>query len=178
MDYIELVSGNIMEYNSRIFDYDWSPREDAMTALLTTSTQVSKLYAAIHVSDSTKTPKFQFSAEEVDLAYKPGNLIDYSWYYNYLIEANFPFIVMAGEFDMKDGAAGQMHWMKQTLTSLNDDFWTQDRKIYEFDAQGHTQIGGYYQTQANFTLLTVPKSGHFIPADIYSASKAYLDDYT
>ena len=37
MDYIELVSGNVMEYNSQIFDYDWSPHDESMTALLTTS---------------------------------------------------------------------------------------------------------------------------------------------
>jgi len=58
MDYIELVSGNVMEYNSQIFAYDWTPHEESMTALLTTSSQVSKLYEAIHISDSTKTPKF------------------------------------------------------------------------------------------------------------------------
>ena len=53
-----------------------------------------------------------FSSEAVDLAYKPGNLVDYSYYYNYLIDLNFPFIIMAGEFDMKDGSAGQVVWMK------------------------------------------------------------------
>lgn len=38
-------------------------------------------------------------------------------------------------------------------------------------------MGGYFKTEGNFTLLTVPKSGHFVPADNYYASKAYLDDY-
>jgi hypothetical protein len=37
MDYIELVSGNVMEYNAQIFDYDWSPHEESMTALLASS---------------------------------------------------------------------------------------------------------------------------------------------
>lgn len=138
MDYIKLVSGNVMEYNSQIFAYDWTPHEDALTALLTTSSQVAKLYDAIHISNSNKTPKFQFSSDEVDAAYKPVNLQDYSWYYNYLIEANYQFIVMAGEFDMKDGAAGQVQWMQRTLDSLNEDFWTQNRKIYEFEAEGIT----------------------------------------
>ena len=29
----------------------------------------------------------------------------------------------------------------------------------------------------SYTLVTVPKSGHFIPADNYAASKSYLDDF-
>jgi len=31
-------------------------------------------------------------------------LLDYSWYYSYLIESQQPLIIMAGEYDMKDGA--------------------------------------------------------------------------
>jgi len=40
------------------------------------------------------------------------------------------------------------------------------------------RVGGYFRRQANFTFVTVPKSGHFIPKDNYAASKAYLDDFT
>lgn len=60
---------------------------------------------------------------------------DYSRFYNYIIEENFPFIVMAGEYDGRDGSAMQPMWMKKTVTSLEDSFWTQDRKVYYFDAQ-------------------------------------------
>jgi len=48
----------------------------------------------------------------VSLAYRSDGLVDYTWYYSYLIEADFPLIVMAGEYDMKDGAKGQSEWMK------------------------------------------------------------------
>jgi len=39
------------------------------------------------------------------------------------------------------------------------------------------KVGGYFAQEGNFTLLAVPKAGHFIPADYYDASKAFLDDY-
>jgi hypothetical protein len=61
---------------------------------------------------------------------------------------------------------------------LPSDFWTRTRNIYYFNSSaGEEQVGGYYKTEGNFTLLAVPKAGHFIPADNYEASKAYLDDY-
>lgn len=41
-------------------------------------------------------------------------------------------------------------------------------------------VGGYWAdntaTQGKFTLMTVPKSGHFIPYNFYDTSKAVLDD--
>jgi hypothetical protein len=83
---------------------------------------------------------------------------------------------MAGEFDAKDGIASQYKWMRELL-NVREDFWNQDRKIYYYKGiDGSTQVGGYYQEEYSFTLLAVPKSGHFIPADNYYASKAYLDD--
>lgn len=38
-------------------------------------------------------------------------------------------------------------------------------------------VGGYWITEGSFSLLTVPKSGHFIPANYYEASRSYLDDF-
>ena len=39
------------------------------------------------------------------------------------------------------------------------------------------RIGGYFRQHKNFTYITTPKSGHFMPMDNYNASKSYLDDY-
>lgn len=66
--------------------------------------------------------------------------------------------------------------MKELL-KVQDSFWTQDRKIYYYQGEdGQTKIGGYFQRENSFVLLSVPKSGHFVPADNYYASKAYIDD--
>jgi len=51
---------------------------------------------------------------------------------------------MAGEFDMQDGASGMPAWMKQTLTSLKDTFWTQERKVYEYPEGTEIKNGGYW----------------------------------
>jgi hypothetical protein len=45
-------------------------------------------------------------------------MMDYSQYYNYLIHIQYPLLIMAGEFDMQDGASGMPAWMKETLTEL------------------------------------------------------------
>ena len=37
MDYIESISGNVLPYNSRLFEYDWGPNEDAIVNIFTKS---------------------------------------------------------------------------------------------------------------------------------------------
>ena len=79
---------------------------------------------------------------------------------------------------MLDGAKAQETWLK-TLKNLSSEFWKQDRKIYKFNSSetsGWT-IGGYYRQTGNFTFISVSKSGHFMPADNYHASQAFLEDY-
>jgi len=69
--------------------------------------------------------------------------------------------------------------MKRNL-DLPESFWTQDRSIYYFYEEGDPteKVGGYFRNNGSFTLLTVPKSGHFVPHDNYPVSKAFLDDMT
>lgn len=104
--------------------------------------------------------------------YRYDNLVDYSSYYQYMLDVNHPFIVMSGEFDVRDGAASQFIWMKKLL-KLSDGFWEQPRSIYYY---GDKRVGGYYQRDKNFTLMTVPKSGHYIPKSNYDASALVLKD--
>ena len=79
------------------------------------STRKAELFEAIHIDKSFKNPVFNWSSKSVAEGYKYDNLVDYSYYYNYLIENNYPLIVMAGEYDMRDGAAGQVKWMRENL---------------------------------------------------------------
>jgi hypothetical protein len=55
---------------------------------------------------------FEPASANVSLAYQWNNLEDYSQYYNFLLEQNYTFIVMSGEFDSRDGAISQDIWMK------------------------------------------------------------------
>jgi len=100
MAYVETISDNVLAYNSRIFDYDWDPKEEVIVKIFTNSTQVAKIYEAIHVENSTKEPKFMFGNGEVYDHLVDKTMMDYSYLYNYLIDAKYPFLIMAGEFDM------------------------------------------------------------------------------
>jgi carboxypeptidase C (cathepsin A) len=99
MRYIKDVNGKNFEYNARIYDYDWEPEEEVVVDFLTKSGKVNEIYEAIHINMSTKSPVFEWSSDAVDIGYLADGLIDYSWYYSYLIESQHNFIVMAGEFD-------------------------------------------------------------------------------
>lgn len=138
MDYIEAVNGGVLEYNARIFNSDWEKIEGPYNDYLGKSSKISDLYKAIHIDDSFKTPIYESGSEAVAEGYASDNLVDYSDYYNYMIEEDYPFIVMAGEFDMKDGADSQYTWMQKTL-NVSKDFWSQDRKIYYYDGPDNSQ---------------------------------------
>ena len=73
-------------------------------------------------------------------------MVDYSKYYNKLIEMGHPLLVLSGEMDARDGAISQFYWMKKYL-HLPDEFWEQDRRIYFFNdvkANISDAVGGYY----------------------------------
>ena len=98
--------------------------------MLMNSSARHTFYELLHISNSTKTPVFDGeTSKKVAEGYRSDNLVDYTSYYNKLIEKNYPLVVMAGEFDMKDGFAGQMEWMKQLL-DVPQSFWQQARNIY------------------------------------------------
>lgn len=106
MGYIRRVSGNVYSYDGRIFDYDWKRVKSPYVEMLTTSKQRAAFYKAIHVEQSSKSPIFEPHSAQVDKLFKFDNLIDYSGYYDYLIEEDHPLLVMAGEFDLRDGPGG------------------------------------------------------------------------
>lgn len=146
--------------------------------MLMNSSKKELFYELLHVNQSTKRPVFSGNGSpNVSLGYRSDNLVDYSSYYNHLIDLGYPLIVMAGEFDMQDGIATQYEWMKQLL-NVPQSFWEKSRNIYRFgvDSNQNYKVGGYWIEYSNFTLLTVPKSGHFIPANYYEASINFLDD--
>ena len=108
-----------------------------------------------------------------------------------MIDRKFPFIVYAGEFDAQDGPATQLHWMKLLNLDPTDTFWTAPRQVYWVDDANAAPnnndgqiVGGYWrQTDSTygdgygFTFLTVPKAGHFVPANYYVPSFTFFTDY-
>jgi hypothetical protein len=72
--------------------------------MLTISNKRNEFFKILHIDKSYKDPVFSPDSNEVDEGYATDNLLDYSWYYNYMLNESYPFIVMAGEFDVRDGA--------------------------------------------------------------------------
>ena len=155
----------VLSYDARIFGYDFDPVEALVIEYLNSTT--SGLYDAIHVSQSTKKPIFEFSSEKVAEAYDAEEFDDYTLYYSFLLHNNIPLLVYSGEFDMQDGPSTQF-WMKSIpeVNIKDPDYWTNARKFYYVkDKDGNTIVGGYYRSsdKTPLTVLTVPKSGHFVP---------------
>lgn len=122
MSYIMNVTGGMFDYDARIYGYDFDKISEPYVSYLGKSGKLDQLYEAIHIKDSFKKPIFEDSSDSVDKGYRSDNLIDYSSYYQYMLDLKYPFIVMSGEFDARDGAESQYIWMKQLL-SLSQQFW-------------------------------------------------------
>ena len=105
--------------------------------------QVETLYQLLHVDNSPKRPIWEAGSDSVARGYQSENLVDFASYYNYLLNISYPFIVMAGEFDSRDGALTQHIWMKQLL-DLPIGFWNEDRRVYYIKVNGTDKVGGYW----------------------------------
>mmetsp|Transcript_8502 Transcript_8502/g.13058 ORF Transcript_8502/g.13058 Transcript_8502/m.13058 type:complete len:145 (+) Transcript_8502:665-1099(+) len=100
MNYIRAMSGDVEGFDACIFDYDWVGQEDYLP-MMTSSGKKEDIYKALHVDQSTKDPKFQQMPESVTTALASDNMVDYSSYYQKLIDdQKVPLLIMAGEFDM------------------------------------------------------------------------------
>ena len=179
MGYIQAVSGNVLNYDFRIFDYDWDPIESAVTDYFTVSARVLEIYDAIHIENSTKVPVFDMNSGSVSKAWAYDNLTDYTWYVQELIRMKYHMLLYAGEFDAQDGPKTQEFWLRQLQFEGSEDFWAQSRQVYYVPQPNSSDliIGGYWRESKYFSYLTVPKSGHFVPANYYQPTYQFVYDY-
>ena len=99
-----------------------------------------------------------------------------------MIEAKSPVLIYAGEFDAQDGPKTIEPWLKRVQFEGSDDFWSQSRQIYwvqNFTNTAATDLinGGLWRTSDYLEFLTVPKAGHFVPANYFSTSYQFVKDY-
>jgi len=110
-------------------------------------------------------------------------MLDYSKYFEELIAMEHPILIYAGEFDAQDGPKTQEAWLRRLNFTGSEEFWSQSRQVYFVkwneidpttgqagdgkDDDGYV-IGGYWRESDYFSYLTVPKSGHFVPANYYT----------
>ena len=69
------------------------------------------MYKSLHVENSTKMPVFSQSNSAVADAVVADLMMDYSSCLNAALNKT-KLLVIAGEYDMRDGPNGQEKWMK------------------------------------------------------------------
>mmetsp|Transcript_48937 Transcript_48937/g.36020 ORF Transcript_48937/g.36020 Transcript_48937/m.36020 type:complete len:98 (+) Transcript_48937:1002-1295(+) len=70
------------------------------------------LYAAIHIEDSPKEPKFDPASNSAYVAYEPEETEDYTSKVSYIIENGVSVLVYAGEYDILDGPRTIEDWLR------------------------------------------------------------------
>lgn len=168
-DYISLVSGGVSTKDARIFDYDSS--NQYWSDFLVNANKSAEFYSALHAS------KFNPVSQTVIDTFTNDIMVDYSSYYDYLIFNRFPMILVAGEYDSRNGAKVIQTWMKTMLTKLRDSFWEKEQLIYHYTENKAKGVGGYYKQQDLFTYITLPKAGGDNTQDNYNATTAVLADF-
>jgi hypothetical protein len=178
------VGGGAYGYDMRIFGYMWDPIEDPVNHYFDPdyNSDADTVFTNIHVTASTKTPKFCMGCAGPGEALTADNLINYVEYYEKLInEEQSKILIYDGEFDARDGAYTQDYWVRNMTFTDEETFWNTPRSIYYLpDGEGGYRVGGQYRETSLFTYLTVPKAGHFVPnvqLNNYFGAYAFFADY-
>ena len=176
--YINHVSGYVSGYDNREFSVDWDANEDQTINYFTISGQVQTIYQRVHVQDSTKTPVFEMGSSAVGVAFAGDQLIAYSQTVTDLVSMGLPLLIYAGEWDTRDGPKTVEPWLRSLYFDGNQNFWDQSRQTYYVQVPNEGQIvGGYWRESQYLSYLTIPKAGHFVPANNYWPSYQFMVDY-
>ena len=180
LDYVDTIGGGVLSYDARMFDYDRQPVKQVYIDFLTISGKVQEIYKALHVDQKTKDPKFESSSQRVYDAYQFEEMDDYTGYYEWLFTNNKHTLIYAGEWDQRDGPVTHEAWLKN-VPHLPTEFFNLNRKIYWVPQGEGYIVGGYYRQdpsdQKVFTLLTIPKAGHFVPTTMLETTKQFIMDF-
>ena len=108
-------------------------------------------------------------------------MIDYMSWLDYKLGSASPnILIYAGQWDNRDGPTTLESWLTASTQNFNaKDLYALDRQIYYIKTkEGITNTAGYYRRTPNgkFTLMTVPKAGHYVPTDALEVTKNMLQD--
>lgn len=107
-------------------------------------------------------------------------MLDYTYWYDKLVELNIPVLIYAGEWDQRSGANSVEEYLRQNVPLLSkSNIWNQARQIYYIkDANGNFVVGGYFRQDVGrkITILTIPKGGHFVAGDQILISNTFFKD--
>lgn len=106
-------------------------------------------------------------------------MIDYMAWLDHRKGSGPNILIFAGQWDNRDGPVTIEPWITQTFNFKAKDLYALDRQIYYVNASAtNVYTGGYYRRTPNgkYTLMTVPKAGHYVPTDVLDVTKWMLTD--
>ena len=174
IEFVVAVSGGAHEYDLREFAADWAPIAAPVPDYFTVSGQAALIQRQLHMDNSTKRPAFEMDSSAVYEALVDDNIVDYTKVYEALV-GRIPLVVYAGEFDAKDGPWSVEAWAREMVFPGSAEFWAQSRELYWLP---DGRMGGYFRAQRHTGLhfVSVPKAGHFVPANNFPFTVAMLTD--
>jgi hypothetical protein len=108
-------------------------------------------------------------------------MIDYMSYLDSFSSASSGpnVLIYAGQWDNRDGPTTIEDWLTANTRNFRaKDLYALDRQIYYVNStERGVYTGGYYRVNGKFTLMTVPKAGHYVPTDVLEVTKSMLSDY-
>ena len=178
------VGGGVFDMDARLFNSSYlaSAFKKPYQDYFNTSGKVNEVFAAIHVDKSPKVPVFEPSSDRVAAAFYADQMIDYSAFYDSFTngQSGPNFLVYAGQWDNRDGPVTIESWITtQTSNFKASDLYALDRQIYYVNStENGVYVGGYFRRTPNgkFTLMTVPKAGHYVPRDVLEVTKSMVQD--
>lgn len=182
--YVQEVGGGIFDMDARLFNSSYlaSAFKKPYQDYFNTSGKVNEVFAAIHVDKSPKVPVFEPSSDRVAAAIYADQMIDYSAFFDSFTngQSGPNFLVYAGQWDNRDGPVTIESWITtQTSNFKASDLYALDRQIYYVNSTANgVYVGGYFRRTPNgkFTLMTVPKAGHYVPRDVLEVTKSMVQD--
>lgn len=103
MNYIRSVSGDVLDYDARMFESEMAIYDKNVKDYFNLSKEKEKIYKAIHIEKSTQDPKYIMENDEVAKALDGEINEDFTEYYSFILEHGLKVLVYVGEFDMRDG---------------------------------------------------------------------------
>ena len=129
LDYISNVGGEVSENDGRKSTADWDALIDGYIAYLTTSAMTADIYKALHIDGSVKSQIFQPYNDLVRTAQLAEINKDYTQWYDWLIQKQYPTLIFVGEWDQSDGPYSVRSMLKNSRY-LGNKIWEDTRKIY------------------------------------------------
>jgi vitellogenic carboxypeptidase-like protein len=90
-----------------------------------------------------------------------------------LLDSGIKVLLYAGQFDLRDGLAGQEFWIKSMDWSGSQEFLEQNRSVWMVK----DTVAGYITKSGSLTWIEVTNAGHLVPFDQRLHAKIMIENF-